>query len=147
MRSVECPDAAAVFPAELVSAREVQGDFDPRHQVSDQLQVDSDLLQVDSGLALAFAPLVQRRELDSQHLLPPIHSRRGHLFQATILLDSTVGLDFTIFITITSVFLTAASDASRPSSAPDFFGARPTILTTVTTMAITMERRQRNRLS
>lgn len=151
MRSVECPDAAAgASPAEQVSAREGQADSDRRHQVLDQPQVDSDLLQADSGLALAFAPLVRARELEGcQHLLLPIHSRRGHLFPATtVSLGSIAGLVFTIFIIIISVFLTPASAASRPSSALDYFGVRPSTLpTTVTTIPITMERRRCNRLS
>ena len=163
MRSVECPDAAAASPAEQVSVRKGQADFDRRHQVLDQPQVDLDQPQVDSdlpqadsglaladsGLALAFEPLVQRELEGCQHLLLPIHSRRGHLFPAiTILSGLIAGLVFTIFIIIISVFLTPALDASRPSSALDYFGVRPSILpTTVTTIPITMERRRRNRLS
>jgi hypothetical protein len=59
-----------------------------------------------------------------------------------------MGLDFVIFIII-SAFLAAALDASLPSSAQGFSGARPSILPiTVTTIPITMERRRRrNRLS
>jgi hypothetical protein len=151
MRSAECQDAAADSPAEQGSAREGQADFDRRHQVLDQPQADLDLLLADSDLALAFAPLAQlRAPVDSQHLLLlPTHSRHGHLFPATTISSgSTTGLDFAIFIIITSVFLTPAWDASRRSSAPDYFGVRPTILlTTVAITPTTMERRRPSLLS
>ena len=156
MRSVECPDAAAVGaspraeevrvfaprPAADFAPRPA-ADFAPRHQGSGRARADSDL-------ALAFALLVQRARPDSPHLLlRAAYSCRGRFSRATTISSrSTVGLDFTIFIII-SGFLADASDASRPSSAPDFSGARPSILlTTATTIPITMEDlRRRNRLS
>lgn len=146
MRSVECPDAAEV----RASAREALGDFAPegladfaqRPQVSVQAQADS-------GQVLEFAPLVGvRAQVDSHHLLPrTAHSHHGHFLPAgAILSASTVRLDFATFI-IVLLSLTAVSDASRPSSALDYFGARLSILpTTVTIIPITMERRRRNRL-
>ena len=148
MRSVECPDAAAAASPRAeevrVSGPRPAADFARRHQVSGQAQADSEL-------ALAFALSVQPRARPDSHrlLLRAVYSYRGHFFRATALSSaSTVGLDFTIFIII-SGFLADASDASRPSSAPDFSGARPSILlTTATTIPITMEDlRRRNRLS
>src|SRR4249919_1977418 len=150
MRSVECPDAAAAgaFPrAEevRVSGPRPAADSALRHRVSVQAQ------PADSDRALEFAPLVPlRARADSRRLvLRTAYSCRGHFFPATTVSSgSTVDLDLTIFIII-SVLLAAASDASRPSSAPDSFWEGPSILlTTMTTTPITMEhRRRRNRLS
>jgi len=155
MRSVECPDAAAVRAsarAALVDfvpedpadfAREGLADFDLRPQVSAQAQADS-------GQVLDFAPLAGVRALgDSHHFLPQTaHSGRDDLFLSGAILSASITrLDFAAFI-IVLLSLTAVSDASRPSSAPDYFGARRSIpTTTVTIIPITMERRRRNRLS
>jgi hypothetical protein len=157
MRSVECPAAAVVaaHSTEVVVSvplRRVASGPLRRAASGQQALQGFDPLPADSDLALASALLVQPRELDSQHLrLRTTYSCRGHFFPATTISSgSTVGLDLTIFIII-SAFLAAALDASLPSSAQDFSGARPSVLsillTTVTTIPITMERRRRrNRL-
>ena len=149
MRSVECLDAVVVVAASRV-ALAVFGLLPLLDSGQPVLQV-SGPAQADSDLARAFVPLAQLRvPVDLRHsLLQTAHSRRGHLFPATTISSgSIVGLDFTISIIIISVFLTAASDASRRSLAPDYFGARPTILLTmVAIIQTTMERRRLNLLS
>lgn len=158
MRSVECPAAAVVaaHSTEVVVSgplRRVASGPLRRAASGQQALAGFVPLPADSDLALASALLVQPREQDSQHLLPrTMYSCRGHFSPATTISSgSTVGLDLTIFIII-SAFLAAALDASLPSSAQDFSGAHPSLLsillTTVTTIPITMERPlRRSRLS
>ena len=165
MRSVECPAAAVVaaHSTEVVVSGPLRRAASDQQALQGFVPLPADLdqqalagfvpLPADSDLALASALLLQPREQDSQHLLlRTTYSCRGHFSPATTISSgSTVGLDLTIFIII-SAFLAAALDASLPSSAQDFSGARPSrlsiLLTMVTTTPIIMVRRhRRNRLS
>lgn len=161
MRSVECPDAAAV----RVSAREGLADFGPVRLAvlgqqaqqdsgrppgdSGRRPVDSVRPPVDSVQLPASAHLARARAASHRSLLRAVHSLRGHLYLfGAILSDSTARLDFAAFIVLG--FLMAASDASRPSSsAADCSWDRHSILLTMVTITpITMERhRRRSRLS